>query len=137
MSTGKHTGTGTGTAPRTEEEKVLQAPLKIILGGTEHDVKPLVIRDSRAWREKVSRLMGDIPKHTKPDTNDPDGFQSAMESLMVAAPNTIINLVFEYAVDLDRDEIEATATDHEMGEAFYKILEFAFPLTKTLTAGVR
>jgi hypothetical protein len=120
---------------RTEEEKVVQAPIVIILGGQEYNVKPLVIRDSRIWRQKVADLLGNIPKHITPDSDKPDEFKVALQSLMSTVPDAIIDLLFDYAVDLDREEIEGIATDAEIGIAFTKILEVAFPLTQSLVKG--
>jgi len=117
---------------RTEEEKVTQAPLTIILGGKSFEVKPLVIRDSRAWRKKAADLLGDVPKYAKTNTDNPDEFKVAMNAMMSTAPDAIIDLVFEYARDLNREEIETIATDAEIGVAFSKIMEVAFPLAKSL-----
>ena len=121
---------------RTEEDKIVQAPVVIVLGGKEYDVKPLVIRDSRIWRKKVSGLLGDIPKYVNTNSDNPDEFKAAMEAMMSTAPDAIIDLVFGYAVGLNREEIEAVATDAEIGIAFSKILEVAFPLAKNLTGRV-
>jgi len=117
---------------RTEEDKIAQAPLTITLGGVNYDVKPLVIRDSRVWRKKVSALLGNIPKYANADTDNPEEFKVAMENMMSIAPDAIIDLVFDYCVDLNREEIEAVATDAEIGVAFTKILEVAFPLARSL-----
>ena len=120
---------------RTEEQIVTQEPLELIFGGASYSVKPLVIRDSRLWRQKVANLIGDVPKYLKPDTDDPDQFKAAMNTMMMSMPDTIIDLVFEYAKDLNREEIEAIATDAEIGEAFSKIMAVAFPLSRNLVVG--
>jgi len=122
---------------RTEEEKVTQAPLLIILGGREYDVKPLVIRDSRAWRAKVAKLIGGLPQYTKTTSDNPDQFKVAIEGMMSAMPDAIVDLVFDYARDLDREMIEAVATDAEISVAFTQILEVAFPLARSLAEAVK
>jgi len=122
---------------RNEEDKVTQAPLILILGGQEHPVKPLVIRDSRAWRAKVAQLIGGLPQYTKTSSDDPDQFKVAIEGMMSAMPDAIVDLVFDYAKDLKREEIEAVATDAEVSVAFTQILEVAFPLARSLAEAVK
>ena len=52
-------------------------------------------------------------------------------------PDAIVDLVFDYARDLKRDEIEACATDAEISVAFTQILEVAFPLARSLAEAVK
>jgi len=120
---------------RTEEEKIVQAPIVISLGGLNYDIKLLPIRDSRGWRKRVAELLGDIPKYAKVSADAPDEFAVAMNSMISSMPDAIIDLVFDYAKELNREEIEAVATDEEIGAAFSKIMEVAFPLSRSL--GVR
>ena len=113
---------------RTEEQKISQDPIQVILGGKEHDVKLLVIKDSREWRKGVVKLLASLPQYAKADTDDPVAFEEAMGALLNGMPDTVIDLFFEYAKDLKRSEIEAVATDLEIAEAFKKVVDVAFPL---------
>uniref|UniRef100_A0A6M3M170 Uncharacterized protein n=1 Tax=viral metagenome TaxID=1070528 RepID=A0A6M3M170_9ZZZZ len=113
---------------RTEEEKVIQAPIKIVLGGKEYEVKPLVIKDSRGWRAELSKMLGMLPRYANVTTDTPDKFQAALDSMLISMPDKVVDLVFAYAPGLDREAIEAIATDAEMAKAFEQILEVAFPL---------
>ena len=113
---------------RTEEQKISQDPIKVTLGGREYDVKLLVIRDSREWRKGVVTLLASLPQYAKADTNDPVAFESAMGALLNGMPDTVIDLFFNYAKELNREEIEAVATDSEISEAFKKVVDVAFPL---------
>ncbi|MFA5064954.1 MAG: hypothetical protein WC566_05770 [Dehalococcoidia bacterium] len=122
---------------RSEEDKLTQAPLLIILGGKEYEVKPLVIRDSRAWNAKFAKLIGGLPQYTKVTTDSPDQFKVAIEGMVSAVPDAIIDLVFEYARDLNREEIEAVATDAEILVAFTQIMEVAFPLARSLAGAMK
>jgi len=115
---------------RTEEQKIIRAPIKVTLGGQEYEILPLVIRDSVLWRQKVVPLLIPLPKHLATDT--PDGFEIAISELLVGMPNTVLDLFFEYAKDLNRKEIEGKATEAEVAEAFNKIVEIAFPLSRSL-----
>ena len=117
---------------RTEEQKVFQEPIKVTLGGREYDVAPLVIKYSRPWRKKVIGLVSGLPKYAQADTNKPEEFAEALNVLMVDSQDEIINLFFEYAKDLDREEIEDVATESEIAVAFQAVMNLAFPLSETL-----
>ncbi len=119
---------------RTEEEKVFQEPIKVILGGRDYEIKPLVIKYSRPWRKNVVELVATLPKYAQVDTNKPDEFEKAVKLLMVESQDAIIDLFFEYARDLDRDEIEEIATETEIAIAFQIVMGLAFPLSETLPA---
>jgi len=119
---------------RSEEQKVFQEPIKVILGGREYDVKPLVIKYSRPWRKKVIDLVATLPKYAQVDTNKPDEFEQAIKLLMVECQDAIIDLFFEYANELDREEIEEIATEAEIAIAFQLVMALAFPLSETLPA---
>ena len=119
---------------RTEEEKVFRDPIKVILGGREYEVAPLVIKYSRPWRKKVISLVGTLPKYASVDTNKPDEFAEALNILMVKSQDDIIDLFFEFAKDLDREEIEGIATETEIAVAFQVVMALAFPLSETLPA---
>ncbi len=118
---------------RTEEQKIVQAPLLVILGGKEYEVKPLSIRDSRTWRARVAKLLGELPQYITTSTDDAQAFQRAMDVMMSGMTNTITDLFFDYARTLNRDEIETVATDIELSKAFQEVLAFAFPLVQSLT----
>jgi len=117
---------------RTEDQKVHHDPFKVILGGQEYDVEPLVIKYSRPWRKKVIDLISDLPKYARVDTDKPDEFAEAVKILMVKSQDSIIDLFFEYAKDLPREEIEETATEAEVAVAFEVVMAFAFPLSETI-----
>ena len=117
--------------PRTEEQKIGQAPIIVVLGGKEYEVKPLVIKYSRLWRQKVVKLLASLPRDSK-ITGDSPEFESALSSLLVACPDQVIDLFFEYARDLKKEEIEAVATDTEIAKGFEQVAAVAFPLFRTL-----
>lgn len=122
---------------RTEEEIVVQAGIKVILGGVEYQVKPLVIRDSRLWRAKLVKLLAELPKYAKVDSDSPDEFGEALTAIMVSMPDTICDLFFEYAKDLDREKIEAVATEAEVAKGFEQVVEIAFPLVQSMTKAMK
>ena len=122
---------------RTEEDKIFQNEILIILGGKEYKIKPLVIKQSRKWRANFAKLLGDLQQYTKITTDTPDKFEDAIKTILMAMPDKIIDLVFEYAPGLNREEIENSATDTEMAKVFEQITEVALPLARSLTGEMR
>ena len=118
---------------RTEEQIIAQAPILVYFGGAEYKVNPLKIKEAREWRKKLADMMGQLSPAVNATTDTPEKFQEAMNSLLVDMPDAITNLVFEYAKDLPREQVEAVATDAEMAKAFESILEVAFPLARSVT----
>ena len=118
---------------RTEDQKVSQDPITVTLGGKEYSVKLLVIKDSREWRKKAVELLASLPQYANVTTDDPTAFSVAMNALIVAMPDAITDLFFQYAKDLDRDEIEGVANDQEIATAFEQVVTVAFPLVGSMT----
>jgi hypothetical protein len=117
---------------RTEEDKITQAGIKVTLGGKDYKVRPLCILDSKTWRKEVAALLGELPKYAKANTDNPDEFQAALNGIMIATPDKVIDLFFSYAKDLPREEIEKIATDKEIADAFSEVVKLAFPLVSGL-----
>ena len=116
---------------RTEEQKVTRAPIVVILGGKEHEIAPLVIRDARIWRAKVIKLIAPVPQLVSTKIDTPDDFSKHLTEMLVAIPDQVIDVFFEYAKDLNREEIEGIATDDEMAAAFLEVVKVAFPLAES------
>jgi len=109
---------------RTEEQKVFQEPIKVKLGGREYDIKPLVIEYSRPWRKKLAELVASANYAQQVNSDKPEEFKEAVKFLMAESIDTVIDLFFEYAKDLDRKEVEAIATEAEVSKAFEAIMDF-------------
>ena len=116
---------------RTEEEKLTQAPVMVILGGKEYPIRPLVIKESREWRKQAIHLIAALPELLKITMDDPENFGETLTTMMVTKPDEVIDLFFAYAKDLDREEIESTATDAEMAIAFQEVIKLGFPLAES------
>ena len=116
---------------RSEEDKILRTPVVVILGGLKYEVEPLVIKESRVWRRNVVKMLSALPLYAQATTDNPSEFEAALSKLLVDMPDTVVDLFFEYAKGLDREEIEATATDSEMAKAFEQVVEIAFPLARS------
>ncbi len=117
---------------RTEEEKLAQASIVVILGGKEYKIAPLVIRDSREWRKKVVTSLSSLPQYTRVTADDVELFGKAINAMLVVMPDQVIDLFFAYARGLNRQDIENVATDAEMAKAFEQVVEIAFPLASSL-----
>jgi len=117
---------------RTEEQKVSQANIEVILGGKKYEIAPQVIRDSREWRKKVIALIAPLPSLVNITMDEPEDFERALTQMMVIMPDQVLDIFFEYAKDLDREEIEDVATDAEISQAFLEVVELAFPLAQSL-----
>ena len=120
---------------RTEEEIISKAPVQVIIGGEPLDMAPLVIAESRKWRQQFSKLLGELPALSTIDTENPENFKKGMNTLMVAMPDKVLNLVCQY-MKLKPEEIENKATDQEISEAFEVAVELAFPLVTSLGRAV-
>lgn len=121
---------------RTEEQKVCRAPIIVTFGGKEYEIQPLVIRDSRVWRAEIVGILAELPKYAKATTDKPEDFGNALKALLVEMPDTVIDLFFKYAKELNRKEIEDIATDAEMAEAFEQVVKVAFPLARSLVGSM-
>ena len=118
---------------RTEDQKITQAPIIVTLGGEEHEIRPLVIAESREWRTEVVKLLATLPKYASITTDDPEAFEGGMNALLSSMPDAVIDLFFRYAKDLDRKQLESKANDAEIAEAFSKVVDIAFPLLRSVT----
>ena len=117
---------------RTEEEKLVQAPLMVTLGGKEYEIKPLVIRDSRIWRQQVVKVLASLPLDLKASSDKPEELNSVLSMYLSNKPDDLVDLFFSYAKDLDRDAIEQVASDAEIAAAFDGVIKIAFPLSGSL-----
>ncbi len=118
---------------RDDEQKIAQASIHVILGGDSYQIKPLVIRDSREWRHKIIKLIAPLPNTvTKLNIDSVSEFDESLREMLVTNPDEVLNLFFEYAKELNKEEIEAKATDAEMAMAFQEVVKVAFPLAESL-----
>ena len=121
---------------RTEEQKLMQASLQVVLGGKEYDVAPLKLKDSRAWRSLFTELVIDMQSASVVEASKPEEFNEAIKGLMVSQPDKVVDLFFKYAKDLPRDTIEEEATDAEVSLAFEGVVQMAFPLVTAMGKAV-
>ncbi|MCK5236330.1 MAG: hypothetical protein KAR06_05015 [Deltaproteobacteria bacterium] len=112
---------------RTEEEKIVQAGVKVILGGREYFIRPLVIKYSGEWRKKSVLLVSFLIKFSEMDKKLQG---DALTEFFTTKTDEILDSFFEYARELDRKEIEEIATDGEILMAFMEVFTaFVSPLS--------
>lgn len=119
---------------RTEEDIVTQAGIKVILGGKEHIIAPLPIRYSREWRKKAMPLLSHLFQYSRlaptGKIEDTRKLEEAFTELFTTKTDEILDSFFEFARDLDREEIEKVATDGEVILAFMEVFDvFVAPLS--------
>jgi len=118
---------------RSEDDKIMQAPIMISFGGKQYELKPLVIKESREWRKQFADVLKALPLFVNAiDTTA--HFEQVINGMFLDVPDKVIDLIFAYAKDWPRDEIEAVATDDDMAKAFEAIIEVAFPLARSMVA---
>lgn len=111
---------------RTEEQKIIQEPGMVILGGDKYEIKPLVIKEAAPWRRKFVELFANISALASITSDNPEGFISAMKEVLLEKPDKLADLFFEYT-KLDRTEIESKATTVEMVKAFEEVFALEAP----------
>lgn len=116
--------------PRTEEDMIKKAPIKVMLGAKEYKIPILTILPSREWRIKLNDEMAGIMEAMQPiETADAKTFSRGLTSALIGFPEKMAELVFAYAGEvLPKDEILAAATEEQIGTAFSAIMEVAYPL---------
>lgn len=116
---------------------------QVILGGKSYEIKPLALRESRAWRQQLNGPLAEITTALKGAgeiqvTNGGDlaVLLETLSSRVVLAPDLIFELLLAYAPNLaeDRSRIEETATDDEVMIGFVAVLALAFPFGKLMGA---
>lgn len=116
--------------PRTEAEMISKAPVKVKLGAKDYDIPVLTILPSREWRIKLNEAMASIlASFDFTEHADAENLGHGLTSALIRFPEKMADLIFAYAGDvLPKDEILATASEEQIGTAFSRIMEVAFPL---------
>lgn len=114
--------------PRTEEDKITQAPLKLQLGDVEYQVKPLRILKQREWRQKLQKELGPVVQSMQISKIGGRTFVAGLSTALENFPEKVCDLVFAYAPNLEekKDTIMNEATEEQMAAAFSKIWDLVF-----------
>jgi len=110
--------------------------IDVELGDTTYTITQLPAIKSRPWRERlmteVKPIFEQISTANEVTINNAADLLVLMplaETLIVEAADTIIDMVFEYAPELeaDREAIMNTASEQQLVGAFYKMVELIDP----------
>lgn len=114
---------------RTDEQKTLKAPIEMVFGLKKYEVKPLTLNPARVWRTKFNEVMSPIA----------DNFQATnglvsqgLAQALTQFPEKILDLLCAYAPNLDRAEIEESATEEQLVTAWSDLLVVAYPFLAPL-----
>ena len=118
---------------RTEMQKIIMEPIEVNLGDKTYPIKPLPIKQAIPWLKKVVDLLIGSISLSQIKANDTETMQSAMQKIMIDNPGLIVDLVFDYAKNLNREEIENTASSAQLMKAFEQCLEFEKPFLMGMT----
>lgn len=108
----------------------------VTLGGQQYTIKPLPLRASREWRQRLAGPFTDLSNIlTSADQiqlNSPSDVGRLIEiikSRVLDSPDLAFGLLCDYspAIAADRDRIEETATDPEVFEALIEVLRIVYP----------
>lgn len=91
----------------TNQKGKARAPIVVTFAGKEYEIP---FRDSREWRKKVIALMARITVTNTADLR-----------IASALADQVMDLFFEYAKNLNREEIETVATGAEVAKALGEV----------------
>jgi len=116
---------------RSEEQIITQEPIIITFGGKQYEFKLLAYKEARKWRKEFAEVLKGMPIFVNA-VDSTEHFKQAVDGMFIDIPDKVVDLIFAYAKDLPRKEIEAVATDNEMAKAFEVIMEVGFPLSRAM-----
>ena len=114
--------------------------IQITLGGQQYTVQELPLRKNAAWRQKLTTLISgvtDLVGATQialNNTSDLIVVVNQVRDVLLAAPDQVAGLFFEYAPELaaDRERIENEVYESELLSAFVEVLKLAYPFGQLL-----
>jgi hypothetical protein len=113
---------------RTEAEVLSKAPIKVRLGETDYEIKPLTLGPARLWRQRVLEDMSATLQAFKSTDINPETMTSGFSAAMISFPDKLLKIVMDFAPYLPQAEIEANATDEQLAVAYGKVMTLGFPL---------
>lgn len=117
---------------------------QIIIAGQEYEVVELPMRRNAEWRHQLQDAlmpMADLMQQSQTVSMDANsagdvvGIIRKAGLMLIESPDTITDLVFSYAPELekDRDRVLENAYDSEVMDAFTAVLRLAFPFGRLLS----
>jgi hypothetical protein len=116
-------------AGREEEAIVLQEPIQVMLGGRRHEVPIPSYRANRIWRKAFLEYQKRILPIARMDAKDPESILANADDALGFQIDGLIDLLFLAAPELDREEIEGSATERELFRAAQEVCQALSPLS--------
>lgn len=137
-------------AERTDHDRAIFAPMRFTFGGESRDVRPLPIKLSRPWKQRLGEAIGKlaeladfeilVPDEGKPEDSDArkldlSAVPKVVDALLSQAPDSAAEIVWDYlkAADpsFERAWFDEHVTDEEIAEALPVMIEVTvLPLVK-------
>ena len=115
---------------RTDEAKLLQVPISIVLAGKDYEVPVPSYAVNRQWRLAFCEHSKKMAAVSKIDGEDPDSIVKHADAVIMDQIDGVIDLLFLASPELQeiREEIEDTATEEELLDAAQAVMEVLSPL---------
>ena len=116
---------------KRSESDILQKTIKVRFGQKEYEIPVRRMKHSAKWRAEYFERTKEISSAMLVENLDDKGelnrrVGNALMAALLKFPEKIPELVFSYAPDLPREQIEAEAYDEDFSLAFAKIWQVAF-----------
>lgn len=120
---------------RTEQDVSSFAPITVRFGSTNYEIQQLPWRKSCKWREKLANELRDTAlasNLTIPDGVDISAwvkteFASKISLTFLRSPEKMVELIFDFAPYLPKEEILDAASPEQLMRAFMDLMTLAFP----------
>jgi hypothetical protein len=122
---------------RSEDEIISMSPMRVTLGHKEYDLHPLPIKKARIWREKLTNIMSEIVGSMGNKDISKQSMTEGLTAALIAFPDKVADLVFEWSPDLPQDTILEEATEGQMNAAFSAIMVMAYPFLAQLVTAMQ
>jgi len=119
----------TETKGRTAEDKVLQEPIRVTLGGAEYTIPLLPYIEAKEFRKQYLKLLKHMAPLSDKDKENPADVLEMLSLMGEQMPDECVDLFFVYAKSLPRQHIEETATEPELQVAVGEVFRVANPLS--------
>jgi hypothetical protein len=110
---------------RSDEDVMTQAPIVVVLGTRNYEIKVLSIIKARAWRKLLVENIAEIAKHVGTTSAMQQAFFSSFAFIFTQFPEKMADLFFAYATELERERVESEATEEQLALAWSKVTQVA------------
>jgi hypothetical protein len=111
---------------RNEKDKITMAPIKVTFGDKEYDIKPLRVLKQQEWRVKAKDLLGPVVDKMTVVRLANNTLVTGLPTAIAPFPDAVIELLFLYATNLEKEKILEEATEEQIAVAFSQIWDLVF-----------